>query len=425
MSDRAPLEALVKVVNDKVSVDKDSSLPYLGLEHLQRGGGIQGCAVAEDSISTNSVFSKFDVLFGKLRPNLRKAALAPFDGYCSTDILVLRPRDQVSPRFAGWVFQSEEVGAAAERTAIGTKMPRTSWHNLKREMVFFPSVAEQSQIAQILDTLDIQIRQTEALIAKLETVKQGLLTDLLTRGIDENGQLRPPPEEAPGLYKESSLGLIPISWEAESLGLLSAQSAIGPFGSDLVADDYRSRGIPVVFVRDIKAGGFQWNSQVYVSSDKATELRSHQVRPGDVLLTKMGLPPCVSCVYPEWMPKGVITADVIRLRVQPQDARAAWISEYVNSVQVARQVRAITAGVTRPKVTLADARSLLAAVPTLREQDEILTRIEPINGSLTQHRFQLNQLALLKSGLMDDLLTGRVRVTPLLGTVKTPETSRS
>jgi len=70
-------------------------------------------------------------------------------------------------------------------------MPRTSWASLKNIKIFAPPVSEQQQIAQILDTLDTQLQKTEALIAKLEKIKEGLLHDLLTRGIDQNGQLRP------------------------------------------------------------------------------------------------------------------------------------------------------------------------------------------------------------------------------------------
>ena len=71
-------------------------------------------------------------------------------------------------------------------------------------------------IAAVLDTLDTAIHETEAIIAKLKAVKQGLLHDLLTRGIDANGELRPPQAEAPHLYKESPLGWIPKEWDARS-----------------------------------------------------------------------------------------------------------------------------------------------------------------------------------------------------------------
>jgi type I restriction enzyme S subunit len=137
---------------------------------------------------------------------------------------------------------------------------------------------------------------------------------LLTRGLDENGELRDAighPEQ----FKDSPLGQVPKDWEVVPIQQAAAQvpgaTTIGPFGSNLLASDYRSVGVPVTFVRDIKADGFQWNSNIYVEPKKARELSAHSVQSGDLLATKMGLPPCIACVYPEWMALGIITADII------------------------------------------------------------------------------------------------------------------
>src|SRR5665811_544236 len=85
-----PLGEVVRLRSDKVVSKKNDQMPYLGLEHMASGSPHPTrVGRAADSVSTNSVFSEGDILFGKLRPYLRKSATAPFDGYCSTDILVL------------------------------------------------------------------------------------------------------------------------------------------------------------------------------------------------------------------------------------------------------------------------------------------------------------------------------------------------
>ncbi len=76
-----------------------------------------------------------------------------------------------------------------------------------------PPLPEQRKIAHILTTVDDLIDRTEALIAKLRAIKQGLMHDLMTRGVDEHGQLRPPREEAPELYKELAVGWVPREWQ--------------------------------------------------------------------------------------------------------------------------------------------------------------------------------------------------------------------
>ena len=301
-----------------------------------------------------------------------------------------------------------------DKVSQGTTFAAISGNELKSLLIAEIPEQEAAVLETILDTLDTQIQKTEALIAKLEQVKEGLLHDLLTRGIDENGQLRPSPEQAPELYKESPLGLIPIEWEVGSLGELSTSSIIGPFGSDLVASDYRSEGVPVVFVRDVVSKTFTWKSEVYVDHQKAASLSSHDVVAGDVLLTKMGLPPCIACTYPVDFPEGIVTADIVRIRPDKSRALPDWVSNYANSEHVAAQVRGITSGVTRPKVTLSDVRSLKVAVPPLEDQRAILHRVSEASRRVNAARASLGKLVSEKVGLMDDLLTGRVRVTPLL-----------
>lgn len=275
--------------------------------------------------------------------------------------------------------------------------------------------APQKQIVSILDRIDTAIEKTEALIAKYQQIKAGLMHDLFTRGVLPNGQLRPPREQAPELYQETAIGWIPREWDVVLMISLAEDRAgsttIGPFGSDLVATDYRPEGVPVVFVRDIKQSGFQWNSETYVSERKALQLNAHSVKAGEVLVTKMGLPPCISCVYPSWMPNGVITADMIRLTPDRKKVDPEWLSTAINQDRVVRQVAAITAGVTRPKVTLADFRAIKIAKPEIDEQQRIGSRLSLIQSQIDIELARVAKLQSQKSGLMQDLLSGKMPVT--------------
>lgn len=105
-----PLSDVATPSNEKVSGIKDDKWPYIGLEHMETGSPtVIGTANSSYSSSTNGIFHSGDVLFGKLRPYLRKSVGIDFSGYCSTDILVLRPNDGVDQSFAAKVFQSEKV----------------------------------------------------------------------------------------------------------------------------------------------------------------------------------------------------------------------------------------------------------------------------------------------------------------------------
>src|SRR5690606_16300351 len=131
-------------------------------------------------------------------------------------------KESSNQRFVGYLLQSDKVFHEAIRTEEGTKMPRCSWPQLGKLRVDCPAPSQQRRIAEILSTVDEAIEQTEALIAKTQQTKAGLMQDLFTRGVwtqaeldrgdhkntpaadtAKPGRLRPTRLQAPDLYKES------------------------------------------------------------------------------------------------------------------------------------------------------------------------------------------------------------------------------
>lgn len=124
-----------------------------------------------------------------------------------------------------YIHLFDKVQPELVRRASGTTFLEISGAEFASIEVPSPCPDEKHLITKVLDTLDTAIHETEAIIAKLKAVKQGLLHDLLTCGIDANGELRPPQVEAPHIYKESPLGWIPKEWDASSLADCSQVSS--------------------------------------------------------------------------------------------------------------------------------------------------------------------------------------------------------
>ena len=148
-----------------------------------------------------------DIAIAKMADPVARACIVPAVSkqfVVVADCIRLRLDDS---RFnAGYVVRainSPYTRREAEKKAIGSTRVRINLSVLKTVGCLAPALPEQKEITRILDTLDTTVRETEAIIAKLKAVKQGLLHDLLTRGLDDNGELRPPQSEAPHLYKES------------------------------------------------------------------------------------------------------------------------------------------------------------------------------------------------------------------------------
>lgn len=185
---------------------------------------------------------------------------------------------------------------------------------------------------------------------------------------------------------------------------------IGPFGSDLVQTDYRKSGVPVVFVRDVKRSRFNWISNIFLEQDKAEQLKAHSVKAGDIVITKMGLPPGIAAVYPTDMPEGVITADIIRLRPNLNLVDPIYLCELLNSNSAQKQVYERTAGQTRPKLTLSDYKTIKFEIPTLLEQRKIAQILSTWDQAISATEKLLENSQQQKKALMQLLLTGKKRL---------------
>lgn len=414
-----PLSELVETVDEKVTTKKDGTKPYIGLENIpSRGANLLGWEPATSSISTNSVFLAGDILFGKLRPNLRKSILAPFDGYCSTDLLVLRAKEGVNHEFISKVFQTEHVASAAEKTAIGTKMPRTSWMHLRDLEVFCPDPDEQELIAGVLNTLDTSIRETEVIIAKLKAIKQGLLHDLLTRGIGADGELRPPQSEAPHLYKDSPLGWIPKEWEVKQVGELLANfnpaMRSGPFGSALLKGELVEAGIPLLGIDNVFTEYFVDSYQRFVTPRKFAELARYAVRPADLMITIMGtVGRC--CLVPDNIGLALSSKHTWAITLDQEKYSPYLAMLQINfSPWVISHFEKDQQGGTMAAIRSETLRSVRLPIPPREEQWEMERRLRAITSRIEAESEASVKMQAERLGLMDDLLTGRVRVTPLL-----------
>jgi len=154
--------------------------------------------------------------------------------------------------------------------------------------------------------------------------------------------------------------------------------AIGPFGSNLKVSDYQKKGIPLVFVRNIRSKIFDDEKTHYVTEEKGEELRPHRISPGDILITKMGEPPGDACIYPTNCPEAIITADCIKLNINCDIANSTFIVHAINSNIVKQQIMRITMGVAQRKISLSRFKTILLPIPPLPEQNEIVRRVDAL-----------------------------------------------
>lgn len=303
----------------------------------------------------------------------------------------------------------EKVKPELVRRASGTTFLEISGAEFGSIKVPSPSPAEKLKISQLLDTFDTAIHQTKAIVEKLKQVKQGLLHDLLTRGVDGNGELRPSYQDAPHLYQDSKLGLIPRDWTVGSLSANCSEVVDCPHSTPVFTDT----GVLVARTMHIKDGVFLEGQASRVSEKQYRERVARLTpEPGDVIFTREA-PVGEAFVIPAGM-KICLGQRVMLLRPRLNVLSANFLLAQIYSGAVHERIGSLTSGTTNPHLNVAEVRDFMIPIPPYVEQIKIGERISAVSNRLSKEVFELAKLKLQKSGLMDDLITGRVRVTPLL-----------
>lgn len=168
--------------------------------------------------------------------------------------------------------------------------------------------------------------------------------------------------------------------------------AIGPFGSDLKVADYRSNGVPLVFVREIKAKRFGDQKTKYIDTSKAEALARHYVRSGDVLITKMGDPPGDAVLYPDSRPCAIITADCIKLTPNIQVAEPRYLVHSIHSESVRSQIVEQSAGVAQQKISLERFRAIKLPLAPRPEQKRIADKLDALFARVDACRERLDRI---------------------------------
>jgi type I restriction enzyme S subunit len=285
----------------------------------------------------------------------------------------------------------------------GSAQPKLTQEALNRLYLRIPPPEEQKSIAEILDTIDSTIAHTSSLIAKLKQMKAGLLHDLLTRGLDENGELRDAighPEQ----FKDSPLGRIPKDWEVKSLAEISRQITDGVHATP----NYTSAGIPFISVNNLVGNCISFDSCQFIS-EAEHEILIQRCHPeqGDILLGKVATLGVVDVVLTDRKFSIFVQVALVKLKAGliPKFIKYSITHQYLQD-----QIQQKASGTTIRYIGVEMIGKLLVKVPSKKEQESIAAILDTHDTRIGTEEAYRNKLKLQKKGLMHDLLTGKVRV---------------
>lgn len=257
-----------------------------------------------------------------------------------------------------------------------------------------PEVGEQRRVAEILDTLDDQTRSSQAIVKKLGSVQIGLMRSLLGTGGDDDS----------GIAKKRDIR-VPSGWRSASL----TEVVDAPITYGIVqAGPHVPGGVPYVRTGDMSGDQLSVGGMLRTSRRIANDYRRSTVRTGELVCAIRATVGKVLPVPPE-LDGANLTQGTARIAPGPATDRRFLYWE-MRGERVQDQIALAIKGTTFFEITLASLRQVRVAMPSLTVQREIAAALDAGEALIRRERDLLAHLRALKAGLLDDLLSGRVRV---------------
>jgi len=353
----------------------DKPFPYIGLEHIEENTLRLNSIGDSSNLESNKYrFKSGDVLFGKLRPYFRKVVKPNFYGICSTDIWVIRAKENMDARFMFYFFANRKLVDIAYSSCSGTRMPRADWSFLSQTVWDIPPLAEQKAIAEVLSSLDDKIDLLHSQNKTLEDMAQTLFRQ---RFIEETNK----------------------GWEEKSL------DKTAEYLNGLACQKYPPKNekdkLPVLKIKELSGGineGTDW-----VSSEIDEK---YIIELGDVIFSWSG-----SLTVKIWTgEKCVLNQHLFKVTSEnyPKWFYYFWTKRHLKKFIQIAESKTTTMG----HIKRGDLSNSVVLVPTSSELQQIDEEITPLFKKIISNHEQIGRLEKLRDILLPKLISGKISVRP-------------
>ena len=332
------------------------------------------------------------------RGDIGHAEFRPIDFDAIVRLLVLLPKAEVDCRYITYYINSH-VHFPKESTGV----PQLTAPKVKRIKIDLPqSKEEQTAIANILSKVDEAIAYVQNSIAAAERLKKSLMQNLLTGKMKPDGTFRTPEE----FYIEEKFGKVPVGWEVKRIDDVSDDVQ---YGLNLASSE--TGNIPMLRMNNIVNGEMTDTPLVYVSLDSQL-LQQYELGQGDILFNRTNSMDLVGKVgIFKLAGKYVFASYLIRIKVSKENN-----PYYVNMALISHPIQCSLRSKATPAVSQANINSKslrhtnILVPKDKQEQDSIVAKIDSIDQILLKEQDKTKKLERLKKSLMQNLLTGKVKL---------------
>ncbi len=407
-----------ELIRETVSPEQvDPDTPYIGLEHIaEQSLSLVGVGRAAEVSSTKFRFRRGDILFGKLRPYFRKVVRAPFDGICSTDIWVVRPKSEIDPGFLFYWMASNEFIDTSMLGSEGTKMPRAKWEFVSRIKRPIPPLPEQRAIAHILGTLDDKIALNRRMNATLEAMARALFKSWFVdfdpvrakmSGRWKRGESLPGlPAHLYDLFPDrlvpSELGEIPEGWTVGKVADLG-KIVTGKTPPTKNPKNYGDE-IPFVTIPDMHNKVYVVDTRKKLSLVGAETQKNKYIPPNSI---------CVSCIATPGLV--VLTSKKSQTNQQINCVIPAQLSPFFVYGLLKELGDEIRSGGSGGSVFANLSKSRFASLKVLLADSDCIEEfhnlVEPFYKKIYSNQIEQGKLVVIRDIYLEKLIAGKIKVT--------------
>lgn len=378
-------EELAKRSSDRFDPVKEHNKKDLELDSFEQGTGrILSVYDSKDYKSLKNCFNEGEILFGKLRPYLRKYWRATFNGVCSSEIWVFRNKKSVISEYLYLTLQTKYFISKSQITS-GTKMPRADWSSVKNAKLPIPPLPEQERIASCLTTWDQGIEKLSQLIDAKKQQKKGLMQQLLTG--------------------ENRLDGFTEEWEEVKLReLIKVQG-----GYAFKSKEFKNKGIPIVRISNLDAvsGLVSFDDIVYY--DEIFE-KQFQIQNGDIMIAMSGATTGKTAVY-TFNEIAYLNQRVGLFKNRDKSKfHYSLLYSLVKTNYFENEITKMLSTGAQPNISSSEIESINIEIPSLEEQTTIAKVLTTADKEIELLENKLASFRTQKKGLMQVLLTGKKRL---------------
>ncbi len=382
----------------------------IGLENLESGSG--KFIESDTEFEGNGIeFCYNDILYGKLRPYLRKVWLAEFSGNAVGDFFVFGNSPNSAASYLKYLLLSDGFTKQADGSTFGAKMPRVSSEFILTLPYYLPPINEQEEIAAWLDEkceeIDAAIAKVDREIELIDELKQSEISRAVTRGLNPKAPLRPS-----GI---DWINEIPFNWSSMKLKHTVKNIETDFMDGDWIeSNDIATEGIRYLTSGNIGAGVYKEQGEGFITEETFAKLDCIEVFPGDLLISRLNEPIARTCFIPTLGYRIVTCVDNVIYRPKSGQFDKRYMMYQFNSKPFWFNASQLSSGATMQRISRSKLRAIKVIVPPLSEQqaiadylDKKCAEIDGLKAKLTKKRETLTEL---RQSIISEIVTGKRKV---------------